>query len=120
VDYRIYLISDSTSIRAADNFSAASDGEAMEVATALCDAAGDSFERCELWRGTTLVTQLCPNAAGKSYPYDGGWLPGGSLFPLSHRQEQVLALEERLQQSFGCIRASRQFMQAFTELFHRR
>ena len=112
MDYRIYLMDQEFHIRAAEHFTAPSDAEAIETASALHQACSDTFAWCEVWRGSLLLTKL--HADGAEYG-DGFDAPRvRSLIPV--RQENVIQLEERLQRSFACVRESRNLMRIYNEM----
>ena len=117
MDYRVYLLDKKFSIRAAENFVARDDGEAVEIASALHDACSDIFASCEVWCGSSLVAKL-PSALADGQ--DGAAVSRSVsseirlLLPI--RQENILDLEDRLQRSFACVRESRRLLHTYSEL----
>lgn len=117
MDYRVYLLDQKFSIRAAENFAARDDSEAVEVASALHDACSDIFVSCELWRGSSLVAKL-PRASadGHNGTDHSRSISSDIRLLLPVRQENVLALEDRLQRSFACVRESHRLLRTYREL----
>jgi|SRR5579875_618880 len=117
MDYRVYLLDQKLSIRAAENFVAHDNLEAVEIATALHEACSDVFACCELWCGSSLIAKLPPAVHQK---HDGADLAASVtseirlLLPV--RQQNVLALEDRLQRSFACVRESHRLLRTYNEL----
>jgi hypothetical protein len=108
--YRLYLLDKRDRIRAAENFSAKSDNEAKEIASRVCNARDDSFKRYELWCGADQIMSFrCGTQTGQRRERRAR-----DITPAS--QEVVLDLEERLQNSFACVTASRRLLEATAEL----
>lgn len=111
MNYRLYLLDSAPSIRAAESYVAANDAEAAEIAAAICNAAGDVFQKCELWRGAEQLATLWPDGRNaidqRRRSLD---------ISLAARQERILEVEDRLQRSFACVRSSRQLLQTYARL----
>lgn len=107
MDYRVYLLAGDGHIRAAENFTAASHGEATDIATALHDACSDVFPACEVWQGRFVVCKL-PLASQRFLPE--------VRISIDARQKATLDLEDRLQSSFAGVRRCRALMGALDGL----
>jgi hypothetical protein len=97
---------DADEIRAAENFIAADDSEAMEIAAVLLRSTRDIFSRAEVWCGSRFVS-------------GSGLRPSDQELCLEtmreERQARTIALEERLKSSFDCINQSRILIDATTQ-----
>jgi hypothetical protein len=98
MNFRIYLLDKASRIRAAESFSAADDAEAADVGAATFDACSDVFDGFEVWRGSTRVTG--GGRTGKNVSQLNAW------DVVMTQQRNILDLEERLHQSFACMRES--------------
>jgi hypothetical protein len=109
--YRFYLLDRDDHIRAAETFCSPDDATAQETADLVYDACDDEFRRYELWRSGERVARGWPgaNAAGAPRLSD----------VVSAREENILDLEERLQQTFACVRKSRKLLEITSALRNR-
>jgi hypothetical protein len=101
MNYRVYLY-DGLKIVAAENFAAHSDEEALEVAATLYSAAKDTFDKYEVWSGT------------KHLVGDTGSRRADAL--RARLQRLTVELEERLVNSFACVRRSQQLLDEIDRL----
>lgn len=109
--YRVYLLNQWNKIAAAESFAAADDDEALAMGRDLYVMSSDVFCGYEVWRGKTRLVAGSPSPPANPVSID--------LWP-AVRQMRMLDLEERLQQSFVCIRESRTLMTAVDQLLERR
>ena len=119
MNYWLYLLSRTDDLRAADSFNAEDENEAREIAAATYDACSDVFEGYELWQCGKLVAKKKLGRVARRAPSPGPlWLSMGTelIEVKRRRQENALELEERLQETFTCIRESRKLLVATARL----
>jgi hypothetical protein len=102
MQYRIYLLGPKDHIQAGEGFLATDDNQAARLAADAYAITGEKFSGYELWSGSRFVTR---SLDGVRQP----WPPARRLDDA--RQERLAVLEERLAQSFDCIRSSREIME---------
>jgi len=91
-------------IRAAEEFDAGSDINAIRTARALCDACSDMCETFELWQATRLIRTRPP-------PYRGV-----TLSDLSEAQQGiVIEREEAIRASHWALARSRRLIEALAK-----
>ena len=106
MNYRVYLLGNKARIRAAENFEARDDATAAVMAADLYLACSDVFSGFELWRGVSIVAAL--DDVNDQLPVDEA---------IGECQvDELLDLEERLRDSFGCVRKSRKLLEASARL----
>lgn len=104
-EYRFYLLSPGGHIVAGEYAECDNDSEAVEFSIALQFACSDVFEGCEAWRGTERVSAVCAGEVGRERrDLDRILSKWAHTRPV--RQEKLLALEHRLQESFVAVRKS--------------
>lgn len=109
MDYRIYLLGEDGHIRAAENFTAEHDEDALQVARLVHDSCSDVFPARELWRGPVKLPGPAP------HPPDGA--ETAQHLRLSRvLQDTALDLAERLHRVFGLVRESRKLLKAMDDL----
>jgi hypothetical protein len=101
MQYRIYLVGADKRIRAAESFIAGDEAEAKEIATAIYGSCSTSFDSVELWQGSHVVMRQFPKDV---------WTTSDIQKLIDKRQESVAQVEEVMERSFTCIRASQQLM----------
>jgi hypothetical protein len=105
MQYHIYLLGPGDHSQAGGSFIADDNSEAREIAIAVFGSCYTSFQGIELWTGTTLVMRKVHIRATVDLQK-----------VIDKRQENIAQLEEVLEQSFECIRKSRQLMDALDKV----
>ena len=113
MDYRAYLLDEAYHIRAAENFAAECEDEAIEIASILHDACSDVFPTSEVWQGDTLIARL-PRTS--SHDGHSAGQSSGARLNIARRERHALELAERLHRSFACVRESRRLVRAMDDL----
>jgi hypothetical protein len=101
MQYRLYLIGADNRIQAAESFIAGNETEAREVAAAVHGSCSTSFDSVELWQGSHLIMRQCSGAVRVTTEVQK---------LIDKTQESVAQLEEMMERSFTCVRASQQLM----------
>src|SRR5689334_3085725 len=109
MQYRLYLLDSSGKIAAADSFAVDDDADATQLAADLYDACSDVFGGYELWQGAVRVVAALNRPPR---PLDFSRLT-------SARQAMMLEVEERLSDTFDCIRRSKRLIETAAALLER-
>jgi len=119
MNYWLYLLNCTDDLRAADSFMSEDENEAREIAAATYDACSDVFDGYELWHCGKLIVKKKGRRVPKRPPLPVPLWSSMGTEPIEverRRQENALELEERLQETFTCIRESRKLLVATARL----
>lgn len=113
MEYRVYLLTRADRVRAAEDFVAADDAEATEIAAALQEVTADVFGGCEVWRGTKHVATLYlkPSQHPRAVKIPSASSLDARLIASPVRQERFVQLEEQLLNSFECVKERRRLLE---------